>query len=272
MNFFKSLFQSLHDFTWLGNQRFASISKALSFFTLVVLIVTTVQTAPVIFFAIPKLIDSGVTTFVTKVPDFNAVLQNGELQIEKLAQPFVFEQRSDNGDNFKIYIDTVSTSTPKVSDLKNDKTQMILLVNRHEFQAYDGSQNKTEIHDFASLKNDSVEKAQVSKADVQTAIEKIQQGFIPWFAGVLFVVVLIVVWVVKFMAVLLWSLLFKWLANSMGRNWEYGQVLKIVLCAIALPMMVNAVLQWAGLHVPLLYTLLLVLVMYLVIKSDEIKA
>lgn len=269
MNFFKSLFQSLHDFKWLGNQRFASVSRALGFFTLVIIIVTTVQAAPVIFFAFPKLVDEGASAFETKIPDFTARLENNELKIEKLKQPFIFEQSTENGDTFKIYIDTVSTSTPNVTDLKDDKTQMILLVNRHEFQAYDGSQNKTEIHDFASLENGS-EKDEISKADIQTIVEKIQKAFMPWIAGALFLIAVIAVWVVKFIAVLIWALIFKWLASSMGRNWEYGQVFKIVLYAIALPMIVSAVLTWSGLQVPLLYTVLLVLVMYMVIKSDEI--
>ncbi len=269
MNFFKSLFQSLHDFKWLGNQRFNSVSRALGFFTLVVLIVTAVQTAPVIFFAFPKMVDEGVDTLIAEVPDFNAVLENNELKIEKLKQPFVFEETSETGEKFKIYIDTVSTSTPNVTDLKDEKTEMIFLVNRQEFQFYDGNQNKTEIHEFSSLEN-GAEKMEISKADVQGVAEKIQSMFMPWIAGAMFLFALIAVWVVKFIAVLFWALIFKWVASSMGRNWEYGQVLKIVLYAIALPMIVSAVLTWFGVRVPLLYTLLLAVVMYMVIKSDEI--
>lgn len=272
MNFFKSLFRSLHDVTWLGNQRFASVSKALGFFTLVIFIVTALQTAPAIFLGLPKMVDEGVSAFVTKVPDFKAIMENGELKIEKLAQPFVFEESVETGETVKIYIDTVSTSTPSLNDLKNDKTQFLLLVNRRELQLYDGNQNKTEIHDFASLNEGQIEKTELSKDDVHTVMQKVQSLFMPWIASGLFVMVLIIMWVIKFVAVLFWSLIFKWLAQSMGRKWEYGQVFKIVLFAIALPMIVSAVLQWFGLRLPLLYTLLLVLVMYLVIKSDEISA
>ncbi len=272
MNFFKTVFRSLYDFAWVREQRLASVSRALVFFSLVVLIVTAVQAAPVIFYGLSKGVDEGAHFFATKVPDFNAVLENGELNVERLKQPFVYEETFDEGGNIKIYIDTVSTSTPSVIDIKDDKTGIAFLVNKKEFQMYDGSQKKTEIHDFASLDGGKGEKSELSKDDVGQVVNKIQSAFMPWIATGIFILALLAMWVFKFIGVLFWSLIFMWIAKSMGRNWEYGQVFKIVLYAIALPMIITTVLTWAGLHVPLLYTVILCVVMYMVIKSDELKA
>lgn len=270
MNFLKTIFRSLYDFAWIREQRLASVSRALGFFTLVVLIVTAVKTAPVVFFTLPKAMNEGVSTFVSKTPDFNAVMQNGELTIERLQQPFILEESDGNGDKIKIYIDTVSTSTPNVSDIKDDKTTMAFLINKKQLQAYNYNQQKTEIHDFSTFDDGSGEKSELSKADVQAVVEKIQAVFMPWIAAGVFLFILIAVWLFKFIAVLIWSLIFKWIANSMGRNWEYGELFKIVLYAIALPMIVTTVLVWAGLRIPMLYTVILCVVMYMVIKNDEL--
>ena len=272
MNFLKSLYQSLYDFKWLNSQRETSVSKALVFFSFVVLLVTTSLTAPIVFFALPKLVDQGTDTFVTKVPDFKAILENGQLNIEKLPQPFIFEDDSSLDGKVKLYIDTVSTSTPVMKDLIGEEKMMgALLITKTGFEFYDGGELKTESQSFAAADTEKT-KMEFSKTDLQTIILKIQKAFLPWIAGVIFLLALIAIWVGKFIAVLFWALVVMWLAHSMGRNWKYGEVLKVVLYATALPTVLGAVLSLVGFTVPLLHTVVLTMMVYMTIKSDETAA
>lgn len=273
MNFFQSVFRSLHDFSWVANQRFASVSRALGFFSLVVLIVTTVRTGPTIFFSLPPLVKEAVQIFATDVPDFEGTLTTSSLSLAKLPQPYQHEGVW-NQLNYSFFVDTVSTSTPSMVELLGDKKyDLAVLVNSQELQVYDGEAKSTEVVTFADMFSDTqdTEPVHFSKASIQQNINSFQEKIMPYAASVLFILVLLGVWVVKFFATLFWSLIFMWIAQSMGKQWSYGDIFKIVLYAMAVPMIVGAVLQWFGFTVPLLSTLLLVLVMYLVIKADEIE-
>lgn len=274
MNFLQSLWRSLYDFNWMANQRFASVSRALGFFSLVVLVVTAARTAPTIFFALPPFVDEFAHTYTTQVPDFEAGFVDNKLNITKLPQPYIHDGVY-NDTNYKIYIDTVSTSTPTMSQLIEGKTYtMAVLLNRDELQMYDGEAKSTEIINFADAFEAETglnSTTTISKALIQEKITSFQEKVMPYVPTVLFVLLVLAMWVVKFIAVLFWSLIFMWLAQSMGKQWSYGDLFKIVLYAAAVPMIINAVLQWIGVTVPLLGTVLLVLVVYLAIKADEIE-
>lgn len=256
MKFFRSLYNSLWNLSWLKQQKNAG--GAFRYFLLFILLVTMVGLVPVAIL-LPDLARD-VRQGVERLPDFTAQLKNGTLQVSDLSQPYVSWEKET-----VFVIDTMTTSSVSLESYFTTTTKSGVLITSDRMETIDRASGKEKIQPFRSLPDYAV-----TKSEVITVINR-------------FTTPLAIIGVILFIAVLfyfgifiakLWSLVvvagLVWVITKIiNRSWKFGELTTVGLYAITLPTIISLVLTALNVQIPFIHFLaFLAFMIALVITND----
>lgn len=228
MSFFTALYNSLYNFKWLRNQR-NNTSWAWGYFFLLIILVSGLSsiilgfkyfdTAPVIKKAV-----------YNELPDFQAEIKNGQLQVSGLVQPYI-----KNYEKIAIVVDTVSTSTVDINNFVKGGDQSVLLITKDTFTAYDAQDKSTKTQTMKDIGDYKTDRTEIlKKADVFFSNKMI------WIATVVsFVVLFLFATVTNLLNVLFFSFLFYTISKQQKLTWKFKEIFTIGLFAVSLPIILT---------------------------------
>ncbi|MCX6779761.1 MAG: DUF1189 family protein [Candidatus Magasanikbacteria bacterium] len=135
MSFFNSLYNSLYNFKWLRQQK-DNTRWAWGYFFLLTFLLAGLIVIPT---SIKYFSDAPIwkAKLSQELPDFQAHMSNGQLQVTGVAQPYIKKY-----ENAVIVVDTVSTSTLQVKQFVDNDSVVGILVTRDRAEIYN-PQDKT---------------------------------------------------------------------------------------------------------------------------------
>ncbi len=262
MNIFKhiitALYKSLYDFKWIAAQRHSLLRAFIYFFVFFFVVIGVrgwffVQDAP-------SAVIGYWETFETEIPDFSVEKTDDGLSFVGLDQPFVKEFEED-GKSVLVYIDTVSTSSISVEDVLGDEEEMYaVVVTSQKMKFYDYESGHTDIENVRQLPNFAFSKAQMGEEITKWA-DRIFPGI--FFAGVFFLTLLLGAGKLLYLLALSWLVYV--IARADKKTWKFGQVYTIGLYAITIAVLVQWGITFFYTEVPYIYSILALVMMYLVV-------
>ncbi len=258
MSFFTSLYNSLYNFKWLSSQKSNTSSAWSYFFLLIVLMtgLTTISMGYKLADAVPKIKQA----LYNELPEFQAEVKNGQLQVNNLVQPYVKSYS-----RLAIVVDTVSTSTIDINSYVKQGDRSVLLITKDAFTAYD-AQDK-------SVKTQVLKEYSDFKTD-RNGVLKIADGMFSKkiFAivmAVLFILMLVFLFSAYLLSVLVFGFLFYSIAKQQKMNWKFKEVFNVGLFTITLPLIL--VQSTSIIYLNWIFVLVYTGWMYMVIlKRDKI--
>ncbi len=258
MSFFNTLYNSLYNFKWLRNQR-NNTSWGWGYFFLLIILVSGLSTISLGFkyFDTAPIIKKAV---YNDLPEFQAEVKNGQLQMSGLAQPYI-----KNYEKIAIVVDTVSTSTIDIKNFVKADSRSILLITKDSIIAYDAQDNSTKtqaMKDFDGFKTNRMEV--LKKADT------IFSNKMVWIVTVVtFVLLWLFLVASNLLNVLFFSFLFFTIAKQQKLNWKFKEVFNVGLFTITLPLILTQAAP--SFYLNLVFVLVFAGWMYMVIlKKDKL--
>ncbi|PIT87185.1 MAG: hypothetical protein COU31_04475 [Candidatus Magasanikbacteria bacterium CG10_big_fil_rev_8_21_14_0_10_40_10] len=291
MNFFKSFYKSLYNFKWLAEQK-DKLSQAFGYYFLLILVAVVVMFVPAVY-EIGKFVNNFENFAKIDIPDFTARFKQDKLIITDLSQPYI-KQREQDGFNFTLIVDTVTTSTYDYKDYVKSKDDLVVIVVQDYVSFYDADKQKSETQYFS----DMITSTSVSSTggistylsgsdDVFTG--KQLRGFVDKYGGIIkyfFFFLMLVIFYLTYAGVTLaftafWSLILLVLARIIKKDFTYKQIFTIGLFALTWPVLVRMLVSLTGFNIPYLFTVLFMAIMGILlfmggfrnkIEKDDIKA
>ncbi|GEM_PF-4550619 len=258
MSFFTSLYNSLYNFKWLRDQKNNS-SWAWGYFFLLIILVSGLSTISLGFkyFEVAPTIKK---TAYNELPEFQAEVKNGQLQVSGLVQPYIkiFE-------NLVIVVDTVSTGTVNIKNFAKQEGQSVLLATKDAVEVYSASDKSVKsqaIKDFDGFKND--------RAGVLKNIDTIFSTKMIWIVtAITFILLWLFLAGSNLLSILFFSFLFYTIAKRLKLDWRFKEVFTVGLFTITFPLILTQVSP--SLYLNGVFTLFFVGLMYMVvIKKDKV--
>ncbi len=241
MRFGTALYHSLFDGMWLYAER-TNMRKAWSYFFVFTALVSVLSVVPALV-ALPAATQMAKQEITKNVPDFSATFMGGRLSVTGLAQPWVREY-SDDGEKFRIVIDTTATSTDAASAYASSTVSM-LVVNSRYAQVYNADAGESKTQSFSTVPNATFTKSQL--------LALVDHFTSPGAYVVLGLVVAIVVFVGAVIgnvwSVFIASLIALLVSRLSRRAWTLRELFTVGLYAITLPTLIGfvfTVVDFAG--------------------------
>lgn len=267
MFFLKAFYRSLFDTMWLREQRLF-VGRAWSYAILMIAIVGALQILPVVM-RLPEIF-KGLQTAVVAMPDFTAHIENDQLRVEGLPQPYRAAFGSGAG-TIELVVDTVSSTTPSIATIVTSSANVVLITAR-DLTFYDQESGSTQVQSFAGMSGGAEDKATFSKADVVKLGDRLVQ-IGPSVLGALIVFFFAVALVVgKILYLLVIAAIVYWATRARRNGWTFGQVFTVGLFALTLPTLIATIEFWLSWPMPFLYTFVLVLILVLTIRQPAAPA
>jgi hypothetical protein len=265
-SFFQSLYNSLFNFAWLKNQR-DSLSSAASYFFIFSWLVSIVFLVFLVLKGnLPRNLSLVRSAVVTQVPEFEAELKSGKLNVSNLDQPYTYHSADAN---YLVIIDTKSKESHKVRDFLTEPEQSGVLVTRSSVEFYDNNQGSSETRYFDDLPDYSFNK--------DTLEELFNQLTSPWVIAILVLIFLAAAYVGTIIAKLLHIIVvggLVWLVSQFrNEKWTYKQTVAVSMYAVTLPTVIGSLSFLFDITVPHLSFLALLAFMLAVVitKSEKDK-
>jgi len=259
MRFFSSLYNSLYNFKWLRNQK-DNASWAWGYFCLLIFLIAglSVVTAGVgLWYGAPKIKEA----IATNLPDFQAQISNGQLQVTGLEQPF---EKRFNG--VVVVVDTVTENIVDAKSFVDEGDVASLLITKNKVELYDSKKDQVRTELMAKMPNFVTDRTQV----INQVNNILSERILRWMIVAMFVLLFVFLGVSNLLNVLFFSLLFYWIAKRKLLNWKFKEVFTVGLFTITLPMFLTYVLP-AMFYMNFLFVLLYGGWMYMVIlKKDKV--
>lgn len=263
MWFLRTFYHSLFDIDWLRGQR-GSAKAAWGYASLFIIVIAIIQILPVVLFAVPRGLQDVETTVRNDVPDFTAQLKGGVLTVTNLSQPFTREQTSDDI-NFRVVVDTVSTSSLSVGQFIKDKNRdVVILVTRSALSLYDGNSGQTDVENFSNSPDSTF-----TKTDLIGVFDKIKEFGVPLIQIIIALAFVVLTYVAKLFYLLILTLLVYVVARIRKWPWSYKELLTVGLFAITLPTLIQSIGRWFAWPLSPLYTLVFLFLMYAVMIGEK---
>jgi hypothetical protein len=239
MNIFQRLYKSVYDIKWLSERRKDGKSGAGHFFLLtflVSLIFGVWLSVTLIGFW-----NDAKTGFGEQVPYFKAEMKAGSLSVTELPQPFFKE-----GEEFKVMVDTATSSQVKIGDFVGEGEKAVILVTAKEVSVFNPSGNKIETRLFKDAPDFSTD-----KNEILAGAQSLQ-----WLMFFLVLLILILSYsglaIANAFFLFFWSLVV-WTVSAIGKkDWKYMEVVSVGAFAMTAPLLVDAILFASGFKPPFL--------------------
>ncbi len=257
MNFFKHLYNSSWNFTWL-NEIKDKKGRSWGYFFLFIFLLSVFILIPY-FWKGPAILDELSVTIEENLPVFTAEFEDGELSVRDLDQPFILSNLEEDSDEmfqteineFLLYIDTETTSTLDFKEIMEQKNATNgVLVTRTYVEIYeeDGS---SESQDFSDMDDVSF-----TNEDVSTVIDKIK-GPLMYIGSVLAVVLVFIGLIIgKLIYLLIYSLMIFAISAVAKKGWSFDEIYTLGLSAVILPSVAKLILGYFGVKLPFVYTVI----------------
>ncbi|MFA6105352.1 MAG: DUF1189 family protein [Patescibacteria group bacterium] len=260
-NLYKAFLNSLYNPVWLKKQRFAA-DRAWTYFSLWVFVLSVAVAVPISLSAWP-IITNGQKYFSSNVPDFEANFKNGSLQVNRLAQPFVYRIN----DQFVLVVDTVRTTTAALTDYVTSTSKASLFVTADRMEFNDSESGQSRIQKWANVPDGTVTKGQ---------LESTLKNFLkPWFyfLGVIavFIGFYVVFFISKLYTILVVALVVSVMAKFTGRNLKLKNLFIIGLYAITLPSIIGMAFTLMGIGISYVEFMAMLAFMLAVVMSEKSK-
>lgn len=260
MFFFKALYNSLWNFSWLKAQRHAP-GKAWGYFSLFVLLLCLVSVVPIAA-TLPQAGEE-IKNKINELPQFEATLKKGEMTITGVEQPLVRRE-----DNSVFVIDTVSTSTLSLAQFMTSSDRGGLLITKNKFELIDKEENREQVQNWEGFPDFST-----NKEKVLGTISRYTGAVVVGLGSLLLIVVFfVVIFIAKLWSILVVSLL-AWAVSGLAkRGWKFGELYTVGLYAITLPTIVSLTLKLLGVHITLIHFLIFLAFMAAMVITKDDKA
>lgn len=239
MRFFTSFAKSLSNLNWLRGTRKAPGQHAWSYFFLLIFFLAGLTLIP-LFVNLPQMAREFRSLANDKVPNFTAVLKNGELSVMDMQQPHVL-----HGDGMVVVINTIATGTLSIKDYLNKDVKSGILIAKDRAEIYDANKGQDRIQYWKDVPDYSLNKEQL--------MEKVNKYLSPVFiflaALVLFILFYAGMIIGKLFTILVVSAVITFLAVISKRDWKFKEIFATGLYVITLPAVLIMVFGWSGLVV-----------------------
>lgn len=227
MSFFNSLYNSLFNIKWLRDQK-NNTSWAWGYFFLLVFLISGLAIITLgykVFQELPNVKQK----IATELPEFQAVVKNGELQVIGPSQPFVKEYGS-----MVFVVDTVSTGTVDIKNfVKNEESAGVLI-----------TKNKIEIY---NPENKSVQTVQPYENNFETnrsdIIKELNDFVSNKNVSIFLVLALIAVFIFlvisNLSSALLLSVIFYSITKRQKIDWKFKEIFGLSLFALTISMILD---------------------------------
>ncbi len=258
MSFFTTLYNSLYNFKWLRDQK-SNSSLAWGYFFLLIILVAGLSTISLGFKYFDVAPDIKKTVY-SELPEFQAEVKNGQLQVNGLIQPYI-----KNYEKLAVVVDTVSTGTVSIDSFVKQDGRSVILITKDAFTAYDAQDKSIKsqtMKDFGDYQTDRTEI--LKKADLFFSDKMI------WIITVVsFVVLFIFLFVSNLLNILFFSLLFYAISKQQKLNWKFKEVCTVGLFTITFPLILSQVSP--SLYLNWVFVVVFAGLMYVVIlKKDKV--
>lgn len=248
MFYFKAFFNSIYNLAWLRGQK-NNGKQVANYIVLFIILLSTIY-ATYFTFLIPKSIKNLSGAAFEQVPNFKVELRDGKLKVENITQPFVYEGQ-EGEDNFKIVIDTVSSSTPTIHEFIDEDDAYTILFSSDAMTVFERSAGQTSIQSF-----EDAEDVNFTKQDLESVINSFLNN------TALIFVLLLIFWFIIFafsrVVYLLFLSLLVYLVAKFFKpgEWKFSQIYTIALFAVTLPSIISAVLALVNAQAPYLFSII----------------
>jgi len=249
MFYLKAFFNSLYNVSWLNKNRKEFLAVIYTAF---------------IFRTIPDELGKIKAVVNDKMPEFSLSIENGELNVENLEQPFIQINHDEEG-TFVFVVDTTAKEEPLLTDYIDTKTEDAFLATKNNVYIHNSKTGQTNIQSLSAFNGLSL-----SKKKIEVFLSKYSDG-IPFFLFFILLAVFYVAVTVKKLVYLLLISLLIWFVARFGKEdeWKYSEVYTVGMYAITLPSLISTILFIIGYGAPFLYTILLTLLMFFVVFMKE---
>lgn len=250
MYYIKAFLNSFYNFSWLRSQT-NSGKKAANYIVLFILLLS-LCTAVFLSYMAPKKLATLRDDILTQVPDFSATIENNNLTVNNLEQPYKFD-----GDDVIILIDTTASSSDfDFEEYVDGSKKDILYFTSTTLYTYDGSGGYSNSITYHDVPNNTFDKQFVMKySDDFLHNTKL-------FFGVFLLMSFVGFSVFKLLNLLLVSLIVLLInKNSNGVKLSFGQIYTMGLFALTGPSVLVAVLHLFGYSIAFLYSILLIIIL-----------
>lgn len=259
MSFFNSLYNSLYNFKWLRQQK-DNTSWAWGYFFLLVFFVSGLIVIPTAF----KYFSDAPTwkVKIQELPDFQANLQNGQLQVTGVVQPYIKKY-----DQALVVVDTVSTSTLTVKQFVTDESQFTILATHDRLEIYNPQDKSVKTQAFVVGSDFQADRALVLSWSEKLLSNQMLSLFTLGFS---FIILLYLI-VGNLLNVFFVSLVFYQWSKKRKLDYKFKQVFTVGLFAITLPIILDQLIVGVP-FLSLVWSLLFGVIMYWTLfKTEENK-
>lgn len=263
MWFFKTFYRCLFDIEWLRTLR-KYPRVAWGYATVFIVVIAILQILPTALFALPRGFHEVELALKDTVPDFTANVRGGTLSVEKLAQPFVHEQKTDDS-TFRVAVDTVSTSTVAIESYIKDKDHdAVLLFSRDAVSYYDGSDGQTQVEQFAGSPDSTF-----TKGDLTAMFDKLKKFGVPLLGVLLTLAFVVFSYLGKLLSLLGLTLIIYVVVRARKLTWSFKDLWTVGLFALTLPTLIQSIGRWLALPLGPLYTIVFLFLMFAVVFGEK---
>lgn len=250
MSFFNSLYNSLYNFKWLRQQK-DSTRWAWGYFFLLTFLVAGLIVIPTAFKYFSEA-PAWKTKMIQEVPEFQATIKNGQLNVTGLSQPYTKKY-----DQLVIAVDTVSTGTLSVKQFVSGDKEVGILATKDRLEFYNPQDQSVKVQNFTS-----VGEFVTDRAHVLSNVDKIlSRQMLSLFTLAFALIILLYLVIGNLISVFFFSLVFYQWSKKRNLDYSFKQVFTIGLFAITLPLILEQLvvgvpfisLVWSALFGVLMY-------------------
>lgn len=271
--FFEALVHSVYDIPWLSARR-GDAGRAWGYFFLFIFLVSLSIGIP----AARGLVRAGADVrraLETQAPNFAATMENGELNVTGLPQPFVWSPEGEEK-SFAFIVDMAATSTipARVKELETAYPSFLLLSRDRAVvrEAASAGQSDSAVQERTFFWTSVKEPVRITKETVLSQIDRFISGPIRTavYAGVLgFFFVAMAMGKLAYLALVAAVLR---IAAAVGKKpLTFGNIYAVGLFAVTLPTILSIAFSSLGVYVPV-YTPVLALLMIAALWRKEPSA
>ncbi|MFA7244626.1 MAG: DUF1189 family protein [Candidatus Magasanikbacteria bacterium] len=252
MYYLKAFINSFYNFNWLSNQKNEG-KKAANYIVLFILMISFVS-AIFLTNVVPVKLRDLRSEILKSVPEFTANIQDNNLVVTDLEQPYVFED-----DELILRIDTTVSSTDfDFDEFVNGKSQDIIYFTSSSLYSYDGPSKITNITTYTDLPNKTFDKNFILEKSDQFLANK------NMFFWTFLLMSFVGFSVFKLLNLLLVSL-FILLINK-KEEITFKQIYTLGLFALTGPSILILILKAFNYNVSFLYSILLIIILSIILN------
>lgn len=257
MSFFNSLYNSLYNFKWLRQQK-DNTRWAWGYFFLLTFLVAGLIVIPTAFKYFAEA-PAWKTKMIQEVPEFQATIKNGQLNVTGLSQPYTKKY-----DQLVIVVDTVSTGTLSVKQFVSGDKEVGILATRDRMEFYNPQDQTVKMQNFMSAGEFVTDRSQVLANVDKILSRQMLILFTLIFAATIFIFLVIS----NLLSILLFSAVFYQLNKKRNSGYQFKQIFNIGLFAITLPLILEQLVVGVP-FISLVWSVLFGVLMYWALFKSE---